>query len=148
MARPPPPHHTSISVRFSTLQREVEQGLRVQFSTRREWIGLLIGKAGARISTVQSSTGCTITVDDISENQHCGLNSGDVGGCGGRGGGGGDVGDDRDGGVGAEGLRMSTGRVIISGSDAGSVRKAKELMEFSEARIHITAGQVKGRDSR
>lgn len=42
----------------------------------------------------------------------------------------------------AQRLRGRAGRVLISGPDADSVRRAKEKMEFSEARIAITAAQV------
>lgn len=118
-------------------QEKIERGLRVQFFTRREWVGILIGKGGARINTVQKSTGCTITVDD-----------GGVGGGRGRAWrqGSGDRFTRARGAGWAGDLRSSrsarSARVIISGSDRNSVRQAREMMEFSEAMIAVNPTQV------
>lgn len=121
------------------LKREVSQGLRVQFATRSEWIGLLVGKAGARIRDIRNATGCSVEVID------------------GRGGGGqrGDFGQgDCDGAVGAaatDGGAYGSGgharaalpcRVVISGPTADSVQEAREQMELVEVSIPIDPKQV------
>lgn len=117
----------------------------MQFATRSEWIGLLIGKAGARIRNVQQVTGCTVTIIDSHDIAH------------GRNGGGRSTdrvsqrdlanhrwGDDgrserRGGKAGASAMSC---RIAISGSDADSVRQAREDMDFVEARIAVGATQV------
>lgn len=122
------------------IQRDVSKGLRVQFTTRSEWIGLLVGKAGARIRDVRKSTGCSIEVRSAN-GDGCG------GGRGGRG--------ERDGGGGGGGGRGIAAanrlpltlppplcKVVISGPDADSVQRAREEMELVEASVSVDSYQV------
>lgn len=109
-------------------------GLHVRFPTRSEWIGLLVGKAGARIRDLRKSTGCSIEV--------CGGN--------GSGRGGGSSGGGR-GGDGGHGITVNQPpskltppcKVVISGPDADSVQRAREEMELVEARIPVDQHQVR-----
>lgn len=132
------------------LQLEVSRGLRVQFATRQEWMGLLIGKGGTRIRNVERNTGCNIEVID-----------GDGGG-GGRGSRSASRGSNSDrrnnggnkrysigngglsgGGQVGEMMTSSSCKVVISGPDADSVQQAKELMYLVEARIAVETEQVR-----
>ncbi|CAM9464120.1 unnamed protein product, partial [Laminaria digitata] len=45
----------SLEQSLSAFELDVSRGLRVQFETRQEWIGLIIGKAGARIASIRKS---------------------------------------------------------------------------------------------
>lgn len=120
------------------VQREVSKGLRVQFTTRSEWIGLLVGKAGARIRDARKSTGCSIEV--CSGNSSGGLGGGSRGR--GRGGYG-------SGGIAANRLPPTLPppcKVVISGPDADSVQRAREEMELVEARIPVDSHQVRWRE--
>lgn len=114
----------------------MSQGLRVQFASRPEWIGLLVGKAGSRIRGLRKSTGCSIEVIDGGGG---GGRGGPDGSCGGGGGGGG-------GGHKAAGAQQPAPppcRVVICGPDAGSVQRAREQMELTEVRIAVNPQQVK-----
>lgn len=131
------------------------QGLRTQFATRPEWIGLLVGKAGARIRDVRKATGCSIEVVDGG-----GIGNGAGGGSSSRGGGGSGGGGrgfpsngNGGGGRGGNGGRGRTSKrshssfpckVVISGPDADSVKKAREQMELVEARFPVDKQQVRG----
>lgn len=111
----------------------MSQGLRVQFASRPEWIGLLVGKAGSRIQGLRKSTGCSIEVIDG------GGGRGGLDGGSGGGGGGGGGGNKAAGGQPPAPLRS---RVVICGPDAGSVQRAREQMELTEARILVNPQQV------
>ena len=127
-------------------QREVAQGLRTQFATRAEWIGLLVGKAGARIRDVRKATGCSIEVIDGRTTGNGGIGGG--GGGGGRGLPSGGEGGGR-GGNGGRGsapkpsLSSLPCKVVISGPDAESVKKAREQMELEEAWFPVDQQQVR-----
>jgi hypothetical protein len=49
---------------LSAFQMQVSRGLRLQFHAEKAFIGLMIGKGGARIREAESSTGCQIRVDN------------------------------------------------------------------------------------
>lgn len=113
---------------------EVSRGLRVQFPTRQEWIGLLVGKSGNRIRHLENTTGCTIRI--VGGARGAGL-TGDQGRFGGSG---------RRGGTWYGGGSTSTTtpcRVAIAGPDAESVQKAREQMEFAEASMAVGVAQVR-----
>ncbi|CAN0186297.1 unnamed protein product, partial [Ectocarpus sp. 8 AP-2014] len=114
--------------------REVSQGLRVQFASRPEWIGLLVGKAGSRIRDLRKSTGCSIEVIDGGGGGGRGGPDGSCGGGGGGGGGGHKA-------AGGQPPAPSSCRVVICGPDAGSVQRAREKMELTEVRIAVNPQQ-------
>ena len=134
----------------SLSQLDVSRGLRVQFEIRREWAGRIIGKAGARISRIENSTGCNIRVVNggvAPYNSGRAWSSGGGGykygeasdrgylrGSGGRGGGW----------NGVSNAEVDPGlcRVVISGPDADSVREAREQTELVEARVSVGAEEV------
>ncbi|CAN0138632.1 unnamed protein product [Ectocarpus sp. 4 AP-2014] len=120
---------------LSAFEREVSQGLRVQFASRPEWIGLLVGKAGSRIRGLRKSTGCSIEVIDGGGGGGRGGPDGSWGGGGGGGGGGQKA-------AGGQPPAASSCRVVICGPDAGSVQRAREQMELTEGRIAVNPQQA------
>lgn len=126
-----------MSTKKTKRQREVSQGLRVQFASLPEWIGLLVGKAGSRIRGLRKSTGCSIEV--IAGGGGGGGRGGPDGSCG-RAGGGSGGGNKA---AGGQPPAPSPCRVVICGPDAGRVRRAREQMELTEVRIAVNPQQVK-----
>eukprot|EP00903_Cladosiphon_okamuranus_P005653 g5618.t1 len=142
----------SMESSLSAFEWEVAQGLRTQFATRPEWIGLLVGKGGARIRDVRKATGCSVEIigGGTTGNGGGGGGGGGRGGVGGRGfpssdGSSGGRGGGHDGGRGSTPkhlLSSAVCKVVISGPDAESVEKAREQMELEEAWFPVDQHQA------